>query len=191
MKRRLLLVLIGGAVIELSRGYFTPQLEALPAAPAGWTRVAETPLDPLPEGLDEWPGTWRALKAWRASYSGSESITLSLYAMPWSPGNAWDAIQRWRPRPGQVAFCQRQVLRRSRVAAYRRVNSAALRSEPHSNPSAGCRNNSIAEAPAGNHVLGAFLALEEHRDAKLGDPGIPPRSTGHGNPPRQKTPHAI
>lgn len=41
MKRRLWLVLIAGAVIELSRGYFEPQLQALPSAPAGWTRTAD------------------------------------------------------------------------------------------------------------------------------------------------------
>jgi hypothetical protein len=51
MKKRvrwLWLVLIGAAAIELSRGYFTPQLKALPPAPAGWTRVAETAFDPIP-----------------------------------------------------------------------------------------------------------------------------------------------
>lgn len=46
--KRLWLVLIGGVAIEFCRGFFTPQLVALPAAPAGWTRVAQTTLEPIP-----------------------------------------------------------------------------------------------------------------------------------------------
>jgi len=106
MKRRLWLILIGGTVIEFSREYFEPRLQALPSAPAGWTRAADGTLDPTLRGLEEWPATWTATKAWRISYSGTPPITLSLYAMPWSPGSAWDAIQRWRPAPGRMAFAK-------------------------------------------------------------------------------------
>jgi len=101
--RRLWIVLVAGAVIELTRGYFTPALQAAPQAPAGWTRVSQTALDPIPH---EWPETQHAVKAWRATYTGTSPITLTLYAMPWSPGNSWDAIQRWRPTPGAMAFAQ-------------------------------------------------------------------------------------
>jgi hypothetical protein len=99
--KRLWIVFLAGIVIELTYGYFPPALKALPQAPAGWTRVTETPLDPIPH---QWPETSHAVKAWRATYSGTSEITLTLYAMPWSPGSAWDAIQRWRPVPGAMAF---------------------------------------------------------------------------------------
>jgi hypothetical protein len=104
--KRLWLVVIAAIVIELSRGYFTPPLEALPSAPAGWARVAQTAFNPVPHELQEWPETSHAVKAWRATYSGTSPITLTLYAMPWSPGSAWDAIQRWRPVPGAMAFAK-------------------------------------------------------------------------------------
>jgi hypothetical protein len=96
-------IFLAAALIELTRGYFTPALQALPEAPAGWTRVTETALNPIPH---EWPETSHARKAWRATYTGTAPITLTLYAMPWSPGNAWDAIQRWRRVPGAVAFAK-------------------------------------------------------------------------------------
>jgi hypothetical protein len=99
--KRAWIILFAGVAIELSQAYFTPALEALPQAPAGWTRVAETALDAIPH---EWPETWHAVKARRATYNGASQITLTLYAMPWSPGSAWDAIQRWRQVPGAVAF---------------------------------------------------------------------------------------
>ncbi len=104
--KRLWLVLVAGIVIESTRGYLTPPLEALPAAVAGWTRATETALDPVPRDMHEWPATWRAEKAWRATYSGEAPMELKLYAMPWSPGSAWDAIQRWRPAPGAMAFAK-------------------------------------------------------------------------------------
>lgn len=99
-------ILIAVAVIEFTRGFFTPQLQALPSAPAGWTRVAQTAADPIPREIESWPATWRAANAMRATYTGAPPITLSLYAMPWSPGSAWDAIQRWRPVPGAMAFAK-------------------------------------------------------------------------------------
>jgi hypothetical protein len=101
--KRLWIILLAAAGIELSRGYLTPTVQALPEAPAGWTRVTQTALDPIPH---EWPETSHAQKAWRATYKGTAPIELTLYAMPWSPGNAWDAIQRWRPVPGAVAFAK-------------------------------------------------------------------------------------
>jgi len=104
--KRLWIVLVLAAVIELSRGYFTPRLEALPAASDGWTLVAQAALAPVPADLQTWPETSRAVKAWRGTYSGASPITITLYAMPWSPGNAWDAIQRWRPAPGTMAFAK-------------------------------------------------------------------------------------
>jgi hypothetical protein len=99
--KRLWIVFLAGIAIELTQGYFPPGLQALPQAPAGWTRVTETALDPISQ---EWPETSHAAKAWRATYSGTSQITLTLYAMPWSPGSAWDAIQSWRPVPGAMAF---------------------------------------------------------------------------------------
>jgi len=104
--KRLWIVLIAAIAIELSRGYFPPPVEALPEAPAGWTLVAQTALSPVPQDVQESPETSHAVKAWRASYSGVSPITLTLYAMPWSPGSAWDAIQRWRPAPGAMAFAK-------------------------------------------------------------------------------------
>jgi len=79
--RRLWIVLIAGVVIELSRGYFTPRLEALPAASDGWTLVAQTTLDPVPAELRTSPETSRAVKAWRGTYSGTSPMTITLYAM--------------------------------------------------------------------------------------------------------------
>jgi hypothetical protein len=104
--RRLWIVLIAAVLIESTRGYFTPALQAVPQTPAGWTRVTQTALDPIPH---EWPETSHAVEAWRATYSATSQIktpqiTLTIYAMPWSPGSAWDAIQRWRPVPGTIAF---------------------------------------------------------------------------------------
>ena len=104
--KRLWIVLALAVVIELSRGYFTPRLEALPAASDGWTLVAQTALDPVPAELKSSPETSRAVKAWRGTYSGVSLINLTLYAMPWSPGSAWDAIQRWRPAPSAMAFAK-------------------------------------------------------------------------------------
>jgi len=119
--KRAWIVLLAGVLIELSRGYFTPALEAFPQAPAGWTRVIETDLDPIPH---EWPETSHAVKAWRATYSGTSQITLTLYAMPWSPGNAWDAIQRWRPVPGAIAFSKGRYFG---VAVSQGTDEAALK----------------------------------------------------------------
>ncbi len=104
--KRLWIVLVLGVVIELSRGYFTPRLEALPAPSDGWTLVTQTALDPVPAELKTSAETSRAVKAWRGTYSGTSLITITLYAMPWSPGNAWDAIQRWWPAPGTMAFAK-------------------------------------------------------------------------------------
>ena len=118
--KRLWIVLLAGAVIELTRGYFTPSLQALPQAPAGWTRVSETALDPIPH---DWPETQHAVKAWRATYNGASQITLTLYAMPWSPGNSWDAIQRWRPAPGAMAFAKGRYFG---VAVSQRADQATL-----------------------------------------------------------------
>jgi len=39
--KRLWIVLIAGVAIELSRGYFTPRLEALPIAADGWSRESQ------------------------------------------------------------------------------------------------------------------------------------------------------
>jgi hypothetical protein len=80
--KRLWIILLAAAAIELSRGYRTPTLQAILQAPAVWTRVTQTALDPIPH---EWPETSHAQKAWRATY-------------------AWGAIQRWRPGPGVAAF---------------------------------------------------------------------------------------
>ena len=104
--KRLWIVLVLGVVIELSRGYFTPRLEALPAKPDGWTLVTQTALDPVPAELKTWPERSRAVKVWRSTYNGTSPITITLYAMPWSPGSAWDAIQKWRPAPGTMAFAK-------------------------------------------------------------------------------------
>ena len=101
--KRLWMIVLAGIAIEFSQDFFTPVLQAIPQAPAGWTRVSETALDPIP---DDWPETPHAVKAWRATYSGTSEVTLTLYAMPWSPGNAWDAIQRWRQVPGAIAFAK-------------------------------------------------------------------------------------
>ncbi len=119
--KRLWIVFLAGIVIELTYGYFPPALQALPQAPARWTRVTQTALDPIPH---EWPETSHAVKAWRATYSGTSEITLTLYAMPWSPGNAWDAIQRWRPVPGAMAFSKGRYFG---VAASQGLDDAALR----------------------------------------------------------------
>ena len=119
--KRLWIILLAGIVIELSRGYFTPALQALPQAPAGWTRVTETALDPIPH---EWSETSHALKAWRATYSGTSQMTLTLYAMPWSPGSAWDAIQKWRPVPGAMAFSKGRYFG---VAVSQGADEAALK----------------------------------------------------------------
>lgn len=89
--KRLWIILFTGVAIGFSQNYLTPALQALPEAPAGWTRVTETALNPIPH---EWPETSHAQKAWRATYSGKSQVTLTLYTMPWSPGSAWDAIQR-------------------------------------------------------------------------------------------------
>src|SRR5579872_7232894 len=102
--KRLWIILVAGVIIELSRGYFTPRLEALPAKPDGWTLVTQTARDPVPAELKTSPVTSRAVKAWRGTYSGRSLMTTTLYAMPWSPGSAWDAIQRWRPAPGTMAL---------------------------------------------------------------------------------------
>ncbi len=75
--KRVWIVLVAGVVIELSRGYFTPQLEALPVKPDGWTLVAQAALDPVPAGLKTWPETSRAVKAWRGIYNGTPLITKS------------------------------------------------------------------------------------------------------------------
>jgi len=104
--KRLWMVLALGMVIELSRGYFTPRLEALPVTSDGWTLVTQTALDPVPAELKTSAETSRAVKAWRGTYSGTSHVTITLYAMPWSPGNAWDAIQRWQPSPGTMAFAK-------------------------------------------------------------------------------------
>ncbi len=101
--KRFWIIILAGVVIELTRGFFPPELQALPQSPAGWTRVTETALDPIPH---EWPQTSQARKAWRGTYTGTAEVTLTLYAMPWSPGNSWDAIQRWRPVPGAMAFAK-------------------------------------------------------------------------------------
>jgi hypothetical protein len=119
--KRLWIVFLAGTVIELTQGYFPPGLQALPQAPAGWTRVTETALDPIPL---EWPETSHAVKAWRATYSGTSQIRLTLYAMPWSPGNAWDAIQKWRPVPGMMAFSKGRYFG---VAASQGADQAALK----------------------------------------------------------------
>lgn len=104
--KRLWIVLVAGVVIELSRGYFIPRLEALPAKPDGWTLVTQTAFDPVPAELKTEAETSRAVKAWRATYNGPSLITITLYAMPWSPGSAWDAIQKWRPASGTMAFAK-------------------------------------------------------------------------------------
>lgn len=93
--KRTWVILLAAALIELTRGFFPPALQALPQSPAEWTRVTQTALDP-----------GRAGKAWRATYTGTSEITLTLYATPWPPGNSWDAIQRWRPAPGTMAFAK-------------------------------------------------------------------------------------
>ena len=104
--KRVWIILVAGAIIELSRGYFTPRLKALPAKPDGWTLVTQTAADPVPAELKTGPETSRAVKAWRATYNGPSLITITLYAMPWSPGSAWDAIQKWRPASGTMAFAK-------------------------------------------------------------------------------------
>jgi len=102
--KRLWIILVAGIAIEFTRGYLTPRLEALPTAADGWSRVNQTVFDPVPPEIEAWPETSHALKAWKATYQGTEPVTLTLFAMPWSPGSAWDAIQRWRPAPGTRAF---------------------------------------------------------------------------------------
>ena len=119
--KRLWIVILAGIAIELTQGYFPPALQAPPLAPAGWTRVTQTALEPIPH---EWPETSHAVKAWRATYSGISEITLTLYAMPWSPGSAWDAIQRWRPVPGAMAFSKGRYFG---VAASQGADEAALK----------------------------------------------------------------
>jgi hypothetical protein len=119
--KRLWIVLLAGMLIELTQGYFPPALHALPQAPAGWTRVTENALDPIPH---EWPETSHAVKAWRATYSGTSEIALTLYAMPWSPGSAWDAIQRWRPVSGAMAFSKGRYFG---VAVSQGADEAALK----------------------------------------------------------------
>jgi hypothetical protein len=104
--KRLSIILIAGAAIELSRGYFTPRLEALPIAADGWSRESQTAFDPVPPEIGLWPETSHAVKAWKATYRGVAPATLTLFALPWSPGSAWDAIQRWRPAPGTRAFAK-------------------------------------------------------------------------------------
>jgi len=104
--KRLWIVLIAGIAIELSRGYFTPRLEALPITADGWSRESQIAFDPVPPEIERWPETSRAVKAWKATYRGVAPVTLTLFALPWSPGSAWDAIQRWRPAPGTRAFAK-------------------------------------------------------------------------------------
>ena len=100
------IVLVAGIAIGCSRGYFTPRLEALPIAADGWSRVTQTAFDPVPPEIEMWPETSHAVKAWKATYWGVAPVTLTLFALPWSPGSAWDAIQRWRPSPGTRAFAK-------------------------------------------------------------------------------------
>jgi hypothetical protein len=83
--------------------------------------VTEAVLNPTPH---EWPETSYARKAWRATYSGPAPATLTLYAMPRSPGNAWDAIQRWRRVHGAVAFAKGQYFG---VAVSEGADEAALK----------------------------------------------------------------
>lgn len=64
------------------------------------------------------------MKAWRAEYSGTPPVTLTLYAMPWSPGSAWDAIQEWRPVAGAMAFAKGRYFG---VAVSHGVDQASLR----------------------------------------------------------------
>jgi hypothetical protein len=104
--KRLWIVLVAGVAIELSRGYFTPRLEALPIAADGWSRENQTAFDPVPPEIELWPETAHAVKAWKATYRGVAPVTFTLFALPWSPGSAWDAIQRWRPAPGTRAFAK-------------------------------------------------------------------------------------
>lgn len=135
--KRFWIVLVLAAVIELSRGYFTPRLEALPVASDGWTLVAQTVLDPVPAELKTWPETSRAVKAWRGTYSGTSPMSITLYAMPWSPGSAWDAIQRWRPGPDTMAFAKGRYFGVAVSPGGRSGHAETLRAKVHGNTSVG------------------------------------------------------
>jgi hypothetical protein len=94
--KALWLLVVGAIAIELTHGLFAPELNALPQAPAGWKLAEHAELKLPSRKRPAWSGTSGALKAWRATYDGVPPMTLTLYQMPWSPGSAWDAIQKWR-----------------------------------------------------------------------------------------------
>ena len=54
--------------------------------------------------MRSWRGTESALKAWHATYEGTPQITLTIFEMPLYPGGAFDALQKWHPQPGTMAF---------------------------------------------------------------------------------------
>ena len=104
--KRFLHILIVAAVVGLADLVFIPQSYSLPPAPAGWKLASHAVYKPVPAEFKQWRGTEGALRLWRAAYEGDPPIVLSLYQMPWSPGGAWDAIQKWRPQPGKLAFAK-------------------------------------------------------------------------------------
>lgn len=102
--KRLLQMLILMALVGLAPLLFIPRLYSLPPAPAEWKLATQAAYKPVPAEFKNWRGTEGALRVWRATYAGDPPIVFTVYEMPWSPGSAWDAIQKWRPQAGKLAF---------------------------------------------------------------------------------------
>jgi hypothetical protein len=104
--KRLLHILILAGVVGLADLIFIPRLYSLPPTPAQWKLGSHAVYKPVPAEFKTWRGTDGAVRVWRATYEGDPPIALTVYQMPWSPGGAWDAIQKWRPQPGKLAFAK-------------------------------------------------------------------------------------
>lgn len=91
-RRWWLMLTIAGAGCGPAREDSAP---ALPAQNGRWTLAGVA--TPVPDRVGA------AKAAWRATYAGTPPVTLTVYGMP-SETNAFDALQRWRPAPGKLAF---------------------------------------------------------------------------------------
>lgn len=73
------------------------KVPVLPRTAAGWTLEADA------AACSELIPSARA--AWRARYRGAPPVVLTVYEMP-SETNGFDALQKWRPSTGRMAFYQ-------------------------------------------------------------------------------------
>jgi len=82
---------------------------ALPLSADAWKLQGNQQCDkPVPPSLQLWRGTAGARSVCRAEYAGEPPVRLTLYYMPNQFASAFDAAQKWQPRPGKMSFFKGQ-----------------------------------------------------------------------------------